>query len=163
MTDSKTLFEKVSELVSTDGADVWVALAVPFLLAALGWVGFWLYNTRTRQLTKLQTEAARDNAVYNKSAIVTATYEVEGKALCLRIFNSGPSVARDVTVRLPDFSWEGFDSEIAAKFPASSMDANSAITLKAYATLSSPKKITAHLNWDDDRPGRHEKVLPLTI
>jgi hypothetical protein len=153
--------------IEVDPGDV-VAL---FALAIAIWSAWQTQRFNKRQ-TAFQETAERLNLLLveketaesgaQKRADVSANFYRPGKNNHrLKVFNRGPSTARNVRVEVLDEAGILLPDDIGRKFPVPTMDRHQAVELIGRIHMQSPPRTHIRLTWDDDAGQDHTKELHL--
>jgi hypothetical protein len=115
------------------------------------------------ELVRHQLTSMRQSAEQEKRANVSAKMYKEGSNWRVRVYNSGPSDARNVRIVLDGNNQLITEGAINGKFPMERMEKGQSVDFWALVHLSSPKKEAVLIKWDDSAGFDRENRVEITI
>jgi hypothetical protein len=115
------------------------------------------------ELVRQQLAANRRSAIEEKQANVSARAFKEGKSWKVRVFNAGPSEAKNVRLLLDEQNHLVEVNAVEGKFPMARMEKGQAVDLWAFVHMSSPRKETLIIQWDDAAGTNRENRVEITL
>jgi hypothetical protein len=114
------------------------------------------------ELVRQQLATNRQTAAQQRQANISARMFNEGKNWKVKIYNSGPSEARNVKVLINDSNELVSSSSIREKFPMSRMEKGQAVEIHVPVRMQSPRKEVLVLQWDDDNAANRQNRVEIT-
>jgi hypothetical protein len=90
-------------------------------------------------------------------------FKVSANNYRLRVFNQGPSVARNVSVSFPQGNEVVDEREVGTKFPMEILDRHQSVDLTASVHLNTVPKMLVRLSWSDGDGVEQTKDVHLTL
>ena len=118
---------------------------------------------REIELAKIQLSKAAIEVEADKKADVSARIFQEGKNSRVRVFNRGPSEARNVQLVLGEHNSIVTLQSFSGKLPMERMENGQSVDGHAHVHLSSPRKEKLTIQWDDDSSANRRTIVELTI
>lgn len=115
------------------------------------------------ELVRHQLMSIRTSAEQERQANVSARMFKEGKNWRVRVYNVGPSDAKNVRLLLDDHNRLVSANAIDGKFPMGRMEKGQSVDFWAGVTMSSPKKETLVIQWDDPSGVNRENRVEITL
>lgn len=115
------------------------------------------------ELVRYQLASVRQNVEQEKRANVSARMYKDGKNYRVRVYNSGPSDARNVRIILNESNQLVTEGAINGKLPMERMEKGQSVDFWARVHLSSPTKETVLIKWDDAAGIDRENHVEITI
>ena len=115
------------------------------------------------ELVRHQLTSMRLSVEQDKRANVSARMYKEGKNWRVRVFNSGPSDARNVRLILDENNYLVTESAINGKLPLERMEKGQSVDFWARVHMSSPTKEAVLIKWDDAAGIDRETRVEITI
>ena len=115
------------------------------------------------ELIRQQLASNRQLAIEEKLANVSARMFKDGKTWRVRVFNAGPSEARNVRLLLTDSNYLVCQNAIHGKFPMERMEKGQSVDFWAIVTQSSPNKESLTIQWDDSSGLNRKNTVEITI
>jgi hypothetical protein len=116
-----------------------------------------------KRLNRLLLEREEDAAVNAKRADLSANFVRTGKGAVVKVFNSGPAVATNIRLEVPDSTNLFIQSDIDSKFPLERLEPHRGVDLIATTYLGAASKQYVTIIWDDAHATDNKKVVPLTL
>lgn len=115
------------------------------------------------ELVRQQLAANRRSANEEKQASVSARAFREGKGWKVRVYNAGPSEAKNVRLALDDQNQLIGDNSVKGKFPMARMEKGQSVDFWIIVHMSSQSKETLLIQWDDLSGANREKRVEITL
>lgn len=116
------------------------------------------------RLNKMLLEKETNDILNQNKADISANFIKIGKSNHrLKVFNKGQNTAKNIRIEFPDGNEILSDNEIKTKFPIPILEQYQSVELMALIGMSSPRRITILLIWDDNFSKNNEKTLTPTV
>lgn len=87
----------------------------------------------------------------------------EGKDWKVKVSNAGPSEAKNVRLVLDDQNHLVSENAVKGKFPMDRMEKGQSVDFWVFVHISSPRKETLMIQWDDSSGANREKRIEITL
>lgn len=119
---------------------------------------------REVELVRIQIDQAKQSSNREKTASVSARlYKVDKSNWKLRVFNQGPSTAKNVRLILDDQNQIIKENIANSKFPMSKMENGQSVDLLAFIHMQSNPKEWIRIQWDDATQVNNENRVEITM
>ena len=115
------------------------------------------------ELAKIQLTRVRDESQAEKKAVVSARLYKGEKGHRVRVFNAGPSEARNVRLLLDENNQLVSQEAIGDKLPLDKMERGQSVDFWAFVHLQSPTKEYLTISWDDASGDGQTNKVELTV
>lgn len=117
-----------------------------------------------KKLNNLLLEKENQAALNDKSANLGASFIKLGSSKYrLKIWNKGPSTARNVRIEFPEGNDIIANFEVIEKFPMESLEKYQSVELIASVHMQTKRKLVLRLIWEDDAQHYNEKLSYPTL
>jgi hypothetical protein len=115
------------------------------------------------ELARHQLSILRHSTASEQKANVSARMYKQGKNWKIRVFNTGPSDAKNVRLVLNEKNQFVTENTLRNKFPMTRMERGQSVDIGASVPLSYPPKENLTIRWDDSSGIDQENTVELTI
>lgn len=115
------------------------------------------------ELVRHQLTSMRQSVEQEKRANVSARMYKDGKTWRVRVYNAGPSDARNVRIILEEGNCFVVQSEIDRRFPMQRMERGQSVDIVAMVDSVSPSKEYLLIKWNDAAATDRENRVELTF
>lgn len=152
-----------------DITDYFTGISVLIASAALF---FTLKNNRSQsrltdrevELVRIQIDQAKQLNNKEKTASVSARlYKTDKTNWKLRVYNQGPSTAKNVRIILDEQNQIVEESTVRSKFPMSKMENSQSVDLVAFVHMQTNPKEWLRIQWDDAAQMDNENCVEITL
>jgi hypothetical protein len=127
-------------------------------------------SKKSDRLTEQEIELVRQQLASNRrvnllerEANVSARMFKEGKSWKIRVFNTGPSDARNIRIQIEESNQLVVEGAFEGKFPLARMEKGQSVDFWANVHKASPLKETLTILWDDQAGRDRKNNVELTV